>query len=50
MPSFQSGYGNVFSLRLNVGKSTWRNMEKILIPTGRKAIHLHPSTGPHQGF
>ena len=39
MLSFRSKYGNVFSLRLNVGKSTWRNMEQILIPpAGKQSI------------
>ena len=42
MPSYQSGFGNVYSLKSNAGKSTWRSMGQTPIPTGRKAIHLHP--------
>ena len=42
MPSYQSGFGNVYSLKSNAGKSTWRSMGQTPIPYGRKAIHLHP--------
>ena len=42
MPSYQSGFGNVYSLKSNAGKSTWRSMGQTPISTGRKAIHLHP--------
>lgn len=42
MPSYQSGFGNVYSLKSNVEKSTWRSMGQTPIPTGRKAIHSHP--------
>ena len=42
MPSYQSGFGNVYSLKSNAGKSTWRSMGQTPIPIGRKAIHLHP--------
>ena len=42
MPSYQSGFGNVYSLKSNSGKSTWRSVGQTPIPTGRKAIHLHP--------
>jgi len=42
MPSYQSGFENVYSLKSNAGKSTWRSMGQTPIPIGRKAIHLHP--------
>ena len=38
MPSYQSGFGNVYSLKSNAGKSTWRSMGQTPIPFASKII------------